>query len=131
MPGASGVTDAIGSLIKSSTELDTEQKEVALKLLKIDMQDLADARNMYKTTSHEMADRIANRVIVWNLWVVMIAIIIEIFAVIYMEDKVLIAIISGAVGGFTTALLQERQQVINFFFGSSQGSKDKSQRLNK
>ena len=36
-----------------------------------------------------------------------------------------------AIGSFTTALLQERQQVINFFFGSSQGSKDKTNLLKK
>lgn len=130
VPGASGVTDAIGSLIRSSDELDLEQKSKALDLLKMDMQDLADARDMYKSTDHTMADKVAERVINYNLWVVMAALIIEIICVIVIDDKVLIAIISGAVGSITTALLQERQQVINFFFGSSQGSKDKSIHLN-
>ena len=60
----------------------------------------------------------------------MIAILIEIVSVMYIDDKVLIAIISGAIGSVTTALLQERQQVINFFFGSSRGSKSKSKELN-
>jgi nicotinamide riboside transporter PnuC len=79
---------------------------------------------MYKV-ENVMADQIAKRVISWNLWVVFLAIAVEIIAVMYIDDKVLIAVISGAIGSFTTALLQERQQVINFFFGSSQGSKDK------
>ena len=62
------------------------------------------------------------------IWVVLFAVVIEIIAVIYIDDKVLIAIISGAIGSITTALLQERQQVIGFFFGSSKGSKDKDKK---
>jgi len=85
---------------------------------------------MYKA-ENKMADEIAKRVIVWNLWIVFLAIVIEILVVIYMQDKTLIAIISSAIGGLTTALLQERQQVINFFFGSSIGSKTKDKQLNK
>ena len=78
-----------------------------------------------------MADEIAKKVISWNLWVVFLAIAVEIATVVLIDDKVLIAVISGAIGGFTTALLQERQQVINFFFGSSLGSKNKSNQLEK
>jgi hypothetical protein len=134
IPGASGITDKISSLIKGSTELSEEQKVQAdayLTVLEIEMNDIASARDMYKTTDHEMADYVATRVINWNIWAVIGAVIIEIFTVIYLEDKVLIAIISGAIGGITTALLQERQQVINFFFGSSQGSKDKAKQLER
>lgn len=88
-------------------------------------------RDMYKSTGHEMADEIATRVIKWNLWVVLLAVIIEIGAVLLLDDKVLIAVISGAIGSITTALLQERQQIINFFFGSSRGSKNKDKLINK
>lgn len=95
------------------------------------LKDVKDARDMYVETSHEIADEIAMRVINYNLWVVIVMIIIEIITVIYINDKILIAIISGAIGSITTALLQERQQVLNFFFGSSKGSKDKSSILNK
>jgi len=130
VPGASGVTEAISNLITTSDELNAEEKAEALSLLQMDMQDLANARDMYKSTDHEMADYVAQRVITYNLWVVMAALVIEILCVMYLEDKVLIAIISGAVGGITTALLQERQQVINFFFGSSMGSKSKTKLLN-
>ena len=89
------------------------------------LKDVQDAREMYENSDHDMADKIAERVINYNLWVVMAAVIIEILAVIFIDDKVLIAIISGAIGSITTALLQERQTVIGFFFGSSKGSKDK------
>ena len=125
------VLGAVKTLIKDDPKITPEQEAEANKLIELDYADIANARDMYKSTGHVMADKIADRVIVWNLWVVFLAIAVEILAVVYMEDKVLIAIISGAIGSFTTALLQERQQVINFFFGSSQGSKDKTNLLKK
>lgn len=125
------VLEKLGSAIKKDKGLTPIEKESALDLLGLDMAEIKSARDMYKSTDHQMADKIADRVITWNLWVVMIAILIEIVSVIYIDDKVLIAIISGAIGSVTTALLQERQQVINFFFGSSRGSKSKSKELSK
>ena len=106
-------------------EFEAKRKEYELEAQKIHTEDRAKARDMYVGSDHAMADFVAKRVINYNVWVVLAAILIEILSVIYIDDKVLIAIISGAVGGFTTALLQERQQVINFFFGSSMGSKSK------
>lgn len=118
--------------------LDKNQKEILLneaqneiKKLEMEAEDRNSARDMYAKTDNETANFIAKRVINWNLFVVVIAILIEIAAVIYISDKVLIAIVSSAVGAFTTALLQERQQVINFFFGSSLGSKKKTDQLNQ
>ena len=46
----------------------------------------------------------------------------------YQDTEHEMAVISGAIGSVTTALLQERQQVINFFFGSSKGSKSKDKK---
>jgi hypothetical protein len=96
----------------------------------LDLKEMANVRDMYKNTDHSVADFVAKKVINFNLWVVLGAILIEVLSVIYINDKVLIAIISGAVGGVVTALLQERQQIINFFFGSSMGSKNKQKYLN-
>lgn len=124
------ILGAVKTLIKKDDGISPEQEKEAYKLIELDYQDRAGAREMYKV-ENEMADSIAKRVIVWNLWIVFIALVIEILVVIYMEDKTLIAIISSAIGGLTTALLQERQQVINFFFGSSIGSKNKEKQLNK
>jgi len=87
------------------------------------MKDLANAREMYKESDHAMADLVADRVITYNVWVALAAVLIEILCVIFIKEVVLIAVISGAVGSLTTSLLQERQQVIGFFFGSSAGSK--------
>lgn len=120
-------------IIKTLTEQDpditpTMQAEID-KRIDLDYQDRENARKMYTESDHSMADDVAKRVINYNLWVVLAALIIEIGCVFYLEDKVLIAIISGAVGAITQALLQERQQVIAFFFGSSQGSKEKTKML--
>jgi len=118
------ILGAVKTLIKKDDGISVEQEKEAYKLIELDYQDRAGAREMYKA-ENKMADEIAKRVIVWNLWIVFLAIVIEILVVIYMQEKTLIAIISSAIGGLTTALLQERQQVINFFFGSSIGSKTK------
>jgi len=109
--------------------MNAEQANEFFRLIELDLKDMQGARDMYKSTDHEVADFVAKQVINYNLWVVFGAIIAEILCVIYMTDKVLIAIISGAVGGYTASLLQERQQVINFFFGSSRGSKKKQETL--
>jgi len=124
------ILGAVKTLIKKDDGISVEQEKEAYKLIELDYQDRAGAREMYKA-ENKMADEIAKRVIVWNLWIVFLAIVIEILVVIYMQEKTLIAIISSAIGGLTTALLQERQQVINFFFGSSIGSKTKDKQLNK
>jgi|TARA_R110000782_G_C14656519_1_gene397374 hypothetical protein len=118
------VLGAVKTLLKKDDDISPEQEKEGNRLIELDYADRASARQMYKV-ENVMADQIAKRVISWNLWVVFLAIAVEIIAVMYIDDKVLIAVISGAIGSFTTALLQERQQVINFFFGSSQGSKDK------
>lgn len=120
-----GALGIIKTIIDKDDKISPDLTKEAFGLIELDLKDLEGARDMYKATDHVMADSIADRVIKWNLWVVMIAVIIEIFSVMFIDDKVLIAIISGAIGSITTALLQERQQIINFFFGSSRGSKDK------
>ena len=124
------ILGAVKTLIKQDKGISKEQEKAANTLIEMDYKDRAGAREMYKE-ENQMADEIAKRVIIWNLWIVFLAIVIEILVVIYMEDKTLIAIISSAIGGLVTALLQERQQVINFFFGSSIGSKNKDKELMK
>ncbi len=128
---SNGALGIVKNLINTDSKLTPEEKTKALELLEMDIKDLKDARSMYKSGKNKMADSIADRVIKLNLWVVLIAILIEIISVIYITDKVLIAIISGAIGSVTTALIQERQQVINFFFGSSIGSKEKNKLITK
>jgi len=125
--GVGNFAKAIGIISNdpNNAGLSKEEADQFFKLVELEYKDVSDARDTYKETDHKVADFVAKKVINYNLWVVLAAILIEVLSVVYIDDKVLIAIISGAVGGFVTALLQERQQVINFFFGSSKGSKDK------
>lgn len=119
---------AIKTLLVKDSDITESQEAEFDKVAEQYYEDLADARDMYKSTDHIMSDNIADKVIKYNHWFVMSAVVIEILTVIYLDDKVLIAIISGAIGGITTALMQERQQIINFFFGSSRGSKEKDKK---
>lgn len=131
--GVGDLSRAIGIISNDPKNAGLSQEEANqfFKLVELELKDTASARDMYTKTDNTTANFIAKRIINYNLWVVVLAIVIEILTVIYMDDKTLIAIISSAVGAFTTALLQERQQVINFFFGSSLGSKKKTDALNK
>ena len=121
---------AIKTLVKKDPDISPEQEKEANKLIELDYEDRAGARDMYKETDHKIADKIASSVIKWNLWVVFLAIVIEILVVIYIDDKVLIAIITGAISSYSTSLLRERQQIITFFFGSTMGSKRKTEIMN-
>ena len=135
IPGTSGITEKISGLIEGSTELSEEQKvqaEAYLTVLEIEMKDLADARDMYKNTDHIMADEIANKIIKFNLPVILGLVVTNIAAVMLLEGKgEVIAIVSNFIGIAIGNLFVERQSVVNFFFGSSQGSKDKQEQLNK
>ena len=95
------------------------------------LKDVQNARDMYAKTDHKIADEIATNVILRNIWMAIALTIIEILSVIFIDDKILIAIISSAVASIVTALINERQQVIGFHFGSSAGSKAKSKQLEK
>lgn len=106
----------------------TAARDSYMSELELYYKDMDSSRDMYKETEHEMADSIADNVIKRNLIFVAVLVVVQVGSVIYIDDKVLIAVISSACAGIITALLQERQQVINFFFGSSKGSKDKDKR---
>ena len=95
------------------------------------LKDVQNARDMYAKTDHKIADEIATNVILRNIWMAIALTIIEILSVIFIDDKILFAIISSAVASIVTALINERQQVIGFHFGSSAGSKAKSKQLEK
>ncbi len=117
---------AIKTLIKKDTDISPEQEKEGNRLIELDYKDIADARDMYKGSDHKTADEIAKKVIRWNILIAFASTIVLIACVIYIDDKVLIAIISASLSALSTSLMQERQQVINFFFGSSIGSKEKT-----
>lgn len=80
--------------------------------------------------NHEMADVIAKQIISRNLPIIGILVTINIGVVYLMEDKPsLIAIASNIIGVAIANLFNERQAIVNFFFGSSLGSKEKAKHM--
>jgi len=103
--------------------IDNEQE-----ILRLEFADKADARSMYKTY-HDMADRLAERVMTWNLPAIVLLLICNGLVIGYVKDATLSLAIGNIVGGSISCLWQERQQIIGFFFGSSVGSKEKSRQM--
>jgi hypothetical protein len=93
------------------------------KELELYYQDLASARDMYKEKS-DMADSVAKKIIDWNLWIMLALVIVQVLVIMFVDGQVA-AVVTGVVGTITGALINERNTVVNFFFGSSMGSKDK------
>jgi hypothetical protein len=85
---------------------------------------------MYKTTDHKMADKIADRVIMWNLPAIALLVGANVGVVSFVENPVIAVSVGNIIGASIAYLWNERSTVINFFFGSSQGSKDKTDKLN-
>lgn len=111
-----GDGDAVAQLTSASTNYNQEYKDY--------LADIQDARAMYKETDHAMADGIAKKIIDWNLWILLVLVGIQVMVIMFVDGQVA-AVVTGVVGTITGALINERNTVVNFFFGSSQGSKDK------
>lgn len=94
----------------------------------MDLENTKDARDMYKTTNHERADAIADHVMTYNLPIIVVLVCLNIAVVNYIEGGALIAIASNFIGMAMKQLMSERQTVMNFFFGSSMGSKEKDRK---
>ncbi len=129
VPALSIVTNALS---KVNDIISPEDKEMIMsetqtysdEETKMWLADVQDARDMYKTTGHTKADQIATSVIKWNLWIILGLVLVNTMVIWLIDGKVaavVASIISLAIGN----LFQERNTVIGFFFGSSQGSKDK------
>ena len=122
------VDKAIGVAVENgdhkSVDVLTKERDTYLDELELYYKDMESARLLYQNTGQEQADIIANNVIKYNLYIVLFMVIIQCVVILYVDGKVA-AVITGVVGTVTGALIQERNTVINFFFGSSKGSKDK------
>ena len=95
------------------------------ELILAHLHDIQDARQMYISKSH-MADKIADRVIKTNHWLVASLLIANGVVLVLVTDKVVAVALGNLIGGCISHLWQERQQVMQFCFGSSLGSKMKS-----
>lgn len=79
---------------------------------------------------NDMSDTIAKQIISRNLPIIGILVIINVILVYFMQDHAsLIAIASNIIGVTIGNLFAERQAIVNFFFGSSIGSKEKDNLL--
>jgi hypothetical protein len=87
------------------------------------LKDVADARSMYEH-KNEMADKIARWIMLWNLPLMLLGIAALVVAALLL-DSVVLALVSASIGSLMATLGNERQQVTNFFLGSSVGSKEK------
>jgi len=91
-----------------------------------------DTRHKTYRTNSSQADKIADQVIKMNLPIIALLTIINISLVYFMQEQAtLIAIASNIIGVVIGKLLGERQSIINFFFGSSVGSKEKDEKMFK
>ena len=145
MDGEPNPEDVIAHL-ENNPEAVVKLKELENEAIKLENEHLrAQVREQHRHVEHkedtrhktyrvrsDQADKIADQVIKMNLPIIAILTIINIALVYYMQDKAtLIAIASNIIGVVIGKLLGERQSIINFFFGSSIGSKEKDVTLMK
>lgn len=87
------------------------------------------AHTTYNVKS-DMADTVATQIIKRNLPIIAVLLTINIAIVYFMKEfPNMIAIASNIIGIATANLFNERQAVVNFFFGSSIGSKEKDDKI--
>lgn len=90
---------------------------------RIDLKNVQSAREMHKI-NHKQADALGRSIIWVNLPIALILFIGNIFALYFLKEYPEILVTIGNLTGFLlNSLLKERQDVINFYFGSSLGSK--------
>lgn len=114
-------------------ELDHKIKleEIQIRALEIEQERFKTSHETYSKNS-SMADKIAVQVIRWNLPVIFLLVAGNLWIVDrFKEDATLIAIASNIIGIAIGKLFGERQAVVNFFFGSSIGSKEKDTQIAK
>lgn len=93
--------------------------------------DIQSARTMYTETDHTTADRIADSVFKYNLWLVFLLVAANVGVMFFITQPVIASSLSTVIGASLTYLWQERRSILEFYFGSSQGSKDKTKQLIK
>ena len=114
---------AKGKLNTSDKAVLSTERRIYEEEYKAYLADVQDARDMYKVKS-DTADQIAKKIMNQNIYIVSLLVVVEIGVIAFVEGKIA-AVIAGVVGTITGALINERTTVVNFFYGSSLGSKNK------
>lgn len=111
-------------------ELKMNELEWEKEVLRLEIKDRSNARSMYDK-SKDFADRLADRIMKWNLWGILGLLFINVGVLVVAKvwgiDESVVLIVGNVVGGIIQALLSERNQVTGFYFGSSLGSKKKDE----
>ena len=138
--GVENEPEAIATAIKNDPEALLKIKELEYKeqdslraqvlaLAKLEQEKYDKAHETYQTKSG-MADGIAKQIIQRNLPIIALLVVVNVLLVYFMKDEAtLIAIASNIIGITIGNLFAERQAIVNFFFGSSIGSKQKSEQI--
>jgi len=85
--------------------------------------DVNSAREMYRNTENKQADVISSQVMKQNHWFLLVFLAIDAAGFMWIDQPAAAAAIGSVCGFCINSLVQERQQIIGFFFGSSLGSK--------
>lgn len=116
---------SVGEAIKGSKDLSPEEKELALAMLQLDIEDRKDARGLQKVAIQSADWLTRNFLYILASFIVLSATTIGImlfFVDVPTENKRLIEMFAD-IYLFGGAIM-----VLQFFFGSSQGSKDKEKK---
>jgi len=119
--------EALESYDKSLAKSSEEQQKLAdnvLSLVKLEVEDVQDAREHF--TGDAATDRLTYFVMLGNLPLVGTCVGVLVWVTMMDLDGGKLTAISALIGGVIQQLLQERQQVMNYRFGSSIGEKVKN-----
>jgi hypothetical protein len=122
----SGALGVVKNLIQKDKKLTIEQKNEALKILQFDLENTKDARAM-QVAALGQEDIFSKRFVYYLASFWSLVTVIYIFMTTFLD--VVNERVADTVLGFLLGTIVAT--IINYFFGSSQGSKDKSMELLK
>lgn len=105
-------------------EIEKSERDWQKEVFALEIEDKKDARLTYRE-KNEMADRIANQVMRWNLLLAMLLVGANVAVAIFLINPAIVAIASSTIGILLAQVIRERGTLMDFFFGSSLGSKIK------
>jgi len=122
-------------LEQNKRDFELEMYRMDIEAYNIQMKDVSSAREMYKTTQNEATNEIGRTIMKRNLTYVFLLVLLEIVAIIgcvllminnIVNLEVAVSVGSSITGAIGTVcgmviqnLLQERQQVVGFHYGSA------------
>ena len=111
-------------------KLKQANNDFVLKKLEIQADEMNSARQMHASTGGEQADKIADRVMKWNIIYAVVIALAQIFALTYFTDlpDSVVVVVGNVSGWIIKGVLDERKDVTGFYFGSSIGSKSKDKK---